>query len=224
MKLSISFSIELTRDGKTISFTSWGRLRDLVKKRDRAVCRYCGVLAEIGTVDHVIPLSNGGTDVIDNLAWCCKDCNSSKGAKSLDEWSGRFSSQGAINATAATGSPLPTIPPPLDAPVTPALAITGNIQDILESAGATGDTKIIIREGDRRRSPRVVTLGELWDFLLTSYTKGWTKKAWRAKRMPYEQWKSLQDFLKLLGFWRIDTDDVLASALAQLCYPQENEG
>ena len=227
MKLSISFTIELSRDSKTssISFTSWKRLRKLVKKRDRAVCRYCGVLDELGTVDHITPLSNGGTDAIDNLVWCCKGCNSSKGAKSLDAWGGRFSSQGAVNAIGAKSDALPITKPPPETPVTPALAVTENIQDVLESARATGDTKIIIREGDRRRSPRVVTLRDLWGFLTLSFERdSWGRNAWQDRRVSQSMWKDYFDFLNPLGFWRIDTDDALACALDQLCYPTENEG
>ena len=37
--------------------------------------------------DHVVPLSKGGKDFIENLVPCCSSCNSSKGAKILyEEW------------------------------------------------------------------------------------------------------------------------------------------
>lgn len=39
----------------------------------------CGPL----TRDHMISLSNGGSDSIDNIAPCCKSCNSTKNVKSL---------------------------------------------------------------------------------------------------------------------------------------------
>jgi hypothetical protein len=48
------------------------------------LCAYCG---ESGTTkDHVIPLSRGGDNTIDNIVPACRLCNSSKGAKTLDEW------------------------------------------------------------------------------------------------------------------------------------------
>lgn len=38
-------------------------------------------------IDHVVPLSRGGTHDYDNLQCLCKSCNSSKGAKLMSEWS-----------------------------------------------------------------------------------------------------------------------------------------
>jgi 5-methylcytosine-specific restriction endonuclease McrA len=48
-------------------------------------CTYCGATKNI-TVDHVIPLSRGGEHEAANLTAACYSCNSSKGAKLLDEW------------------------------------------------------------------------------------------------------------------------------------------
>ena len=46
------------------------------------VCYYCGVLLnpEIGTTDHVVPLSRGGDDTESNKVSCCKKCNKRKGS------------------------------------------------------------------------------------------------------------------------------------------------
>jgi len=50
-------------------------------------CIYCGcVLGKKYHVDHVVPLSRGGSNDFDNLALACPHCNSSKGAKLLSEW------------------------------------------------------------------------------------------------------------------------------------------
>ncbi len=62
--------------------TSWNRLRSLVKKRDNSICYHCKKDTPDGHCDHLIPLSKGGTDSIDNLVWSCKDCNLSKGGRS----------------------------------------------------------------------------------------------------------------------------------------------
>jgi len=49
------------------------------------VCPYCNV-NKTNTIDHIIPLSRGGSNNIDNLVPVCVNCNSSKGAKLLSEW------------------------------------------------------------------------------------------------------------------------------------------
>ncbi len=53
-------------------------------------CEYCGepISTRIGnwTQDHVVPISRGGSDAIDNLALACSLCNSSKGTMTGDEY------------------------------------------------------------------------------------------------------------------------------------------
>jgi 5-methylcytosine-specific restriction endonuclease McrA len=34
-----------------------------------------------GTIDHIIPVSRGGTNDVDNLRLLCRSCNSKKGAR-----------------------------------------------------------------------------------------------------------------------------------------------
>lgn len=46
---------------------------------------YCKV-SKAGTKDHVVPLSKGGTNYIDNIVPACVSCNSSKRDKFLSEW------------------------------------------------------------------------------------------------------------------------------------------
>lgn len=66
-------------------------LRDAVRKRDKGRCRYCGVAVDFkarrgplrGTYDHVDP-KRGNT--LDNLVVACGPCNSSKGARTPEEW------------------------------------------------------------------------------------------------------------------------------------------
>ena len=73
-------------NGPMYSGQSWRRIRQQVARRDKHVCQYCGEATRDGEVDHIIPLSGGGTDALDNLAWSCASCNRSKGSKILDEW------------------------------------------------------------------------------------------------------------------------------------------
>jgi len=46
-------------------------------------CMCCGAVKKI-SFDHIIPISKGGKDVIDNLQLLCVPCNSSKARKTID--------------------------------------------------------------------------------------------------------------------------------------------
>jgi 5-methylcytosine-specific restriction endonuclease McrA len=59
-----------------------------VLERDR-LCTYCGLCAST-TIDHVLPLSHGGTNAFENLVGACHPCNSSKNGHLLAEWLGRM--------------------------------------------------------------------------------------------------------------------------------------
>lgn len=56
-----------------------------VFKRDRFTCGYCGAHppAVILHVDHIQPVSKGGTNEIDNLITSCSDCNIGKSNRLL---------------------------------------------------------------------------------------------------------------------------------------------
>lgn len=47
-------------------------------------CYVCAGPAE--HLDHVVPLALGGSHVFENLRPICPSCNSSKGAKLLEDW------------------------------------------------------------------------------------------------------------------------------------------
>lgn len=56
-------------------------MRREVFKRDNYTCCECGARKSDGAtlhVDHVIPVSKGGTDELDNLQTLCSDCNLNK--------------------------------------------------------------------------------------------------------------------------------------------------
>lgn len=63
------------------------RIRRAVLKRDGHTCFYCGASGDtvLMTVDHIIPVSAGGTDDDGNLVACCSPCNTQKGATLLRE-------------------------------------------------------------------------------------------------------------------------------------------
>lgn len=58
------------------------RTRYEVLRRDNHTCRYCGASAPTVTltVDHVVPVALGGSDLPTNLVAACQDCNSGKGS------------------------------------------------------------------------------------------------------------------------------------------------
>lgn len=57
----------------------WFYVAKRILKRDNYICHYCGEKAN--SVDHIVPVSRGGTDDEDNLVSCCRSCNSRKGTK-----------------------------------------------------------------------------------------------------------------------------------------------
>ena len=54
--------------------------RESVFFRDWFTCIYCGKVGDSHSlhVDHIIPVSKGGSDFIYNLATACRDCNYQK--------------------------------------------------------------------------------------------------------------------------------------------------
>jgi 5-methylcytosine-specific restriction endonuclease McrA len=62
---------------------SWrvpGVTRREVLRRDKHTCQYCGSGKQL-TMDHVIPLSQGGKHTWDNVVSACEPCNNRKGAR-----------------------------------------------------------------------------------------------------------------------------------------------
>ena len=58
--------------------------RNLIYKRDKNKCQYCGATKSL-TIDHVIPKSKGGEDTWENLVVACSSCNVKKGDKLLEQ-------------------------------------------------------------------------------------------------------------------------------------------
>ena len=60
---------------------------DILYINQRGLCAYCSTpLHGKYHVDHIVPLSRGGTDYAENLTLTCPRCNLSKGDKLLSEW------------------------------------------------------------------------------------------------------------------------------------------
>ena len=63
------------------------KIRFEVFKRDSFTCQYCGTQAPdaILEVDHIIPVSKGGTNDVLNLITACKECNRGKSNNVLSD-------------------------------------------------------------------------------------------------------------------------------------------
>ncbi|GAA6196674.1 hypothetical protein NBRC116598_21180 [Pseudophaeobacter arcticus] len=57
-----------------------------VHQRDGRMCVYCGCIEGPFHIDHLWPVSKGGSNDPSNLVVSCASCNLSKGGKSLREW------------------------------------------------------------------------------------------------------------------------------------------
>jgi hypothetical protein len=67
------------------------RAGDVVRIFDlqRGLCWYCDEpLDSTFEIEHVIPLSKGGTNHIENICLACKSCNRSKHARTPTQWRG----------------------------------------------------------------------------------------------------------------------------------------
>ena len=51
-------------------------------------CLYCRrrLREWSSTIDHIVPVSQGGEDAPENLALCCVKCNACKDNRSLSQW------------------------------------------------------------------------------------------------------------------------------------------
>lgn len=64
----------------------WWVLRQAVLERDDYTCVYCGRRGGRLGLDHLLPVSRGGTSEMSNLVTACVACNSAKGARTPQEW------------------------------------------------------------------------------------------------------------------------------------------
>lgn len=62
-----------------------GRLERRVMKRDHHTCMYEGCAHKATTVDHVVPICQGGLTSWQNLVACCLTCNQKKGGRTPEQ-------------------------------------------------------------------------------------------------------------------------------------------
>ena len=77
---------EMQRRDRRLPWPEWGRLRVVVFARDEHRCVYCGTDEGPFECDHIMPVSRGGTNELENLATACIDCNRAKGDMTVEEW------------------------------------------------------------------------------------------------------------------------------------------
>lgn len=72
---------------KALAYPPLGDRNDVLFKRDRHICAYCGehYSRDKLTRDHVRPRSRGGQDVWTNVVAACRACNHRKGARLPEE-------------------------------------------------------------------------------------------------------------------------------------------
>ena len=58
------------------------KLRAEVFRRDNHLCLRCGAEDDL-SIDHIVPVSKGGQNTIDNLQTLCMPCNVSKGVTTI---------------------------------------------------------------------------------------------------------------------------------------------
>jgi 5-methylcytosine-specific restriction endonuclease McrA len=63
----------------TLTLEEWASLCDIYNH----VCLMCGKPEPL-TIDHIVPLSKGGSNFIQNIQPLCRSCNSSKSNKTID--------------------------------------------------------------------------------------------------------------------------------------------
>lgn len=64
-------------------------IREYLSEKFEHKCCYCGIEQGQGRkfeVEHIIPVSRGGTNRVSNLAWSCHDCNQEKGSMTAEEY------------------------------------------------------------------------------------------------------------------------------------------
>ena len=70
--------------GEAVSFTRYQPAGDYGQALRSGRCVYCGAVATV--VDHVVPVSKGGSLDLTNLVPACQPCNAAKGASSPAQW------------------------------------------------------------------------------------------------------------------------------------------
>ena len=58
----------------------------ILYKEQNGRCKYCGGVLDDYHADHMVPLSRGGSNYIENIALACPTCNLAKNNKTVEEF------------------------------------------------------------------------------------------------------------------------------------------
>lgn len=64
----------------------WKKISKQILKRDNYICSYCNQVGGILEIDHIIPITKGGTNDFHNLTTSCRKCNRQKKDKTVQEF------------------------------------------------------------------------------------------------------------------------------------------
>ena len=85
----ISFTKNKKWDGKPIKtgrLNTYKKEKIALQKRDGSCCFYCGLeLNNDITLEHLIPLTSGGKNILSNMVLAHEECNGKMGFKPLNE-------------------------------------------------------------------------------------------------------------------------------------------
>lgn len=71
--------------GKHMGALRLGKQNQLLFKRDRGICAYCGKQGHHMTRDHIVPLGQKGRDIWENVVTACRPCNERKACRTPDQ-------------------------------------------------------------------------------------------------------------------------------------------
>lgn len=91
----------------SIHTRKWRKLREQVFNEYGRACAYCGYEDSVMTVDHILPRSRGGLDLLENLLPACRRCNYSRGNRMT------FNSENGSNEPVGRFFGVPRTPPTL---------------------------------------------------------------------------------------------------------------
>ena len=77
-------------------------LRQLIIERDEHCCVHCGATELDGPfqIDHLLPVTRGGTNDPHNLVTACRWCNARKGNLTMEEWDAYERAHGSASLVA----------------------------------------------------------------------------------------------------------------------------